>query len=582
MLGLSVTVLDEHRLKLDRQAVVKVHDEIKDSNTWQTTSDDSQITFCGVELGKYEIEASAVGYLTETKTLQITPTIQTPQIEIILHKDPSAVELGDADNTLPSSARKDTRRAVLALKSANYKEAQKRLEKVYKIAPSSAQINFLYGYLFVQLNNFERAEEFLVRAAKLDPRRVQTLCLLGRVQLQRNESTEAEKTLEQAVGDDSSYWVAHNLLADAYLRSKEYEKAREQAQLAINQGQAAGSVAQFVLGQALADLGHEQEAIEALNKFLQTNASNSAAPEVRTLIAKLAKRDSGAAAASEMPVTSDLGLAASALFLPESSWGPPGVDDVKPPVASGVPCPYQQILDATGERAKQLVSNIAQFAAVESIVHQQLDKAGVPISKETRKFNYVAWIREDRPGFLETGEYRDLRHGLADLPDSIATTGFVSLALIFHPDMRENFEVTCEGLGDWHGQAAWVMHFRQREDRPSRFADYVVAGRGYPMKLRGRAWITADNLQIVRIESDLVNPLPRLAVCHQIAEYGPVHFNKNNVDLWLPQHVDIYLDMNRHYYHRQHSFDHYMLFAVDSEDKGPLKNARGKSTTQTP
>jgi hypothetical protein len=73
----------------------------------------------------------------------------------------------------------------------------------------------------------------------------------------------------------------------------------------------------------------------------------------------------------------------------------------------------------------------------------------------------------------------------------------------------------------------------------------------------------------VRIESDLVSPVPHMGVIHQIVEYGPVHFSKTNSDLWLPQHVAIFMEMNSHYYHRQHSFDHFMLFAVNSEDKGP-------------
>ena len=522
-------------------------------------------------LGTYDLEASAVGYLAERKDLQITPTVQSPQIEIILHKDPLAVDLSDSDTMIPSRLRKDAKRAVLALKSANYKEAEKRLGKVYKSAPSSVQVNFLYGYLFVQLNDLAKAEGFLGRAAALDPRRVQTLALLGRVQLQLKEDDQAQKTLEQAVVDDSNYWIAHNLLADAYLRHKEYERAREQAQLAINEGQAAGNVAQLILGQALANLGHDQEGIQALKTFLQTNPNNSVAPAVRDLITKLEERDSRAGGATELVTKSDLALDASVPSLTESTWGPPGVDDVKPPVVPGVPCPYQKVLDGTGERAKQLVDNIDRFAAVEDMVHQELDKTGNPVSKETRKFNYVASIKDDPPGSPEIEEYRGLRYGPVDLPGNIVTKGFVTLALIFLPDVRVDFQMSCEGLGNWHGQMAWLIHFQQREDKPSRFADYVIGKQSYPMKLKGRAWIATDSLQIVRIESDLLSLVPHMAVIHQIVEYGPVHFNKANTDLWLPQHVDIFMEMNSHYYHRQHSFDHFMLFAVDSEDKGPPK-----------
>jgi hypothetical protein len=246
---------------------------------------------------------------------------------------------------------------------------------------------------------------------------------------------------------------------------------------------------------------------------------------------------------------------------------------VKPPVAPNVSCPYQQVIEGSGERAKQFVDNIAKFAAIEDMTHEQLDKTGNPITKETRKFTYVASITEDRPGFLLTDEYRNARYGVANLPDNIVTEGSMSLALIFHPDMRDNFEMSCEGLGDWRGQSAWLVHFRQRDDKPNRFAEYKMGSQHYPMNMKGRAWITTDNLQIVHVDAELVKPLPQLSVQHQIAEYGPVHFQKGNVDLWLPQNVDIFMELNRHYYYRRHSYDHYQLFSVDSVEKsGPFKS----------
>jgi tetratricopeptide (TPR) repeat protein len=570
MQRLVVVVVAENKAHLDRQAVVKLHDQKRDITAWDTTSGESQVIFCNIDFGDYEIDASAVGYLTEHRQWHLAGILQEREIKIILRRDPLAVDLDAADEAIPPGARKDAKRAVYSLKSAKFKEAQKKLEKVYKVAPSSAQVNFLLGFLFVQLKDFDKAESYLRRAATLDPRRVQSLTLLGRVQLQRQHAEDARKTLEQAVQADPASWMAHNLLADAYLRQKEYEKARVQAQLAVDEGKGAGTVALLVLGQALANAGRDQEGIQALKTFLQTNPDNPAAPQVQGLIDEIEKRDSGATGTGEIQQGTDLALAASVPSLPESAWGPPGVDDAKPPVAPDVTCPYQQVLEASGERVKQLVDNITKFAAIEDLVHEQLDKTGNPISKETRKFNYVASITEEQPGFLSTSEYRNLRYGITDLPDHIVTTGFVTLALIFHPDMRENFEMTCEGLGDWRGQTAWLMYFRQRDDKPSRFADYRVGMETYPMKLKGRAWISTDNLQIVRIESDLASPLPQLSVQHQIAEYGPVHFQQKNVELWLPQSVDIYLELNRHHYYRRHSFDHFMLFSVNSEDKSPL------------
>lgn len=574
-----ISVIGDSKRPLDRQSVVKLYDKNRDKTLWQTTEDDSRATFGGLAIGEYDVEVSAAGYLSKHKDMQVVAFTGLStgnsdfHIDVDLQKDPTAIDLTTSDDAMPSKARKEVKRAAYDLRSGNLGSAQKRLDKISPLAPSSPQVNFLYGYLFWELKDFEKAQTHLSEAVVSDPQRIQPLALLGRVQLQLHHYDDAQKTLERVVSANSEYWMAHNLLADAYLFEKNYEKARVEAQFAIDHSAGAGSAANLVLGQALANLGRYEEGIGALQRFLQTNPANSAVPQVKNLIAKIEKRDSEVTILPEDDPT----LAADPPSLPPSSWGPPGVDEVKPSVAADVPCPTQQVLENSGERIKELVDNVSRFAAVEDMVHEQLDKTGNPVSKETRKFDYVASISEEQPGFLATHEFRNLRYGVTTLPDGIATTGFVTLALVFHPLMREDFEMTCEGLGDWQGQAAWLVHFRQRDDRPNRFADYVVGSTRYPMKLKGRAWIAAKNFQIVRIESDLVNSLPQLAVQHQVAEYGPVPFQNRNLELWLPQKADIYIDLKRHLYHRRHSFDHYMLFSVDAEHKS-VGIKKGSST----
>jgi tetratricopeptide (TPR) repeat protein len=575
-----LTVLNQAKAQLDRQALIKLHDTKRDVTVFQTTDGESHSTFYDLDFGDYDVEVSAVGYLTTHKLLRVMGTIDTIKLDVELEKDPNAIDLKADDDAIPAKQRKEAKRVVYDLNSGKLKDAEPRLTKLLQAAPASAQINFLLGYLYMQQKDYPKSEIYLAQAAKLDPRRSQTLLTLGRVQLQRQEYEAARKTLEQAVGDNSDSWMAHNLLADAYLRVKEYDKAREQAQLALDQGKEAASIAELVLGQSLADLGRDQEGLAALRTFLQKNPNNPTSPQVRVLITHIEQRDADVPEVGEVK-DADLALSASRPSLPATAWGPPGVDLVKPVVAADVACPYEKVLQMSGERVKQLVDNVAQFAATEDLVHEQLDEFGNAISKDTRKFDYVASISEPRPGYLAVDEYRNEHYGLYDLPDHVVTRGFVALALIFHPDMRDNFQMTCEGLGQWQGQATWLMHFRQRDDKPSRIQSYVVGTESYPIKLKGRAWIAADTFQIVRIESDLVNPVPQLSVQHQEVEYGPIHFKKQNVDLWLPKSVDLYLGLNRHRYYRRHSFDHYMLFAVDAQDK-PQMTDNGSRTVQNP
>jgi hypothetical protein len=181
----------------------------------------------------------------------------------------------------------------------------------------------------------------------------------------------------------------------------------------------------------------------------------------------------------------------------------------------------------------------------------------------------VASISEPEPGFFDVDEYRAAKITLDDYPGHIASTGFAGLAFVFHPHVRDHFDMKCEGLGDWHGQAAWLVHFRQRDDRPNSMLSYKVGNQIYPVKLKGRAWITADKFQIVRIEAEMLQPMPEIQLLtqHQIVEYGPVPFEQSHISLWLPKTAEIYSDFRKQRYYRRHSFDHYMLFSVDSIEK---------------
>ena len=102
--------------------------------------------------------------------------------------------------------------------------------------------------------------------------------------------------------------------------------------------------------------------------------------------------------------------------------------------------------------------------------------------------------------------------------------------------------------------------------------------------MKGRAWIAASTFQIVRIESELVNPIPQLQILneHQTVEYGPVLFQKTNAELWLPKKAELYLDVHKRHYFRRLSFDHFMLFSVDSEGRvDEVKRDEGLSATIT-
>ncbi len=575
---LQVTVESKGKGPLDRQSVAKLRNTLTGNTVWQTTTDRGETAFGDLEVATYDLEVSAVGYLTAHKEVKVLGPLASYHVEIVLERDPASIDISATGaSQLPKKTRKVIQHGVSALKSGDYKQAERELEAARKLAPDDADVNFLLGYLAFQQKRVDVAKDYLRRASRLDPRNTQAPILLGRISLQQEEYGKAQAALEQAVAASPQDWLAHNLLAESYLKQHEFEKAREQAQAAIEINKLASSSSQLVLGEALANLGRTQEAIEALKMFLQQEPDSPAAAQVRDFIGELGRAPAAPAGNSTVAVK---GLAPVAGANPRVApsaepqfaaigWEPPGIDELKPVVAAGVACPTEAVVEQTGLRVKQLADDVARIAAIEDLLHEKLDASGSPTTKETRKFNYVASIEEPAPGFLEVNEFRSERSGLDDLPDHISSNGFMSLAFIFHPAMRDNFQMSCEGLGDWHGQATWLIRFKQRDDRPNHFHNYVVNGTSYPVGLKGRAWIKTDKFQIVRMESELVSPAPaiRLATEHQIVEYGPVPFEKKNEELWLPRSAELYFNFRNRRYFRRHSLDHFMLFSVDAAEK---------------
>ena len=150
--------------------------------------------FGNVVQGHYDIEVSAVGYLTGHKELQVISSLGTINLDLVLQRDPTALNLGFAESALPSKARKDTKHGVSALKSGNLKQADKWLNAAYDLAPANADLNFLMGYLRYQQKDFGHAQSFLGTAADLNPRDVQSLTLLGRLNLQKEVYATASST----------------------------------------------------------------------------------------------------------------------------------------------------------------------------------------------------------------------------------------------------------------------------------------------------------------------------------------------------------------------------------------------------
>ncbi len=442
------------------------------------------------------------------------------------------------------------------------------LEAAYRAAPTSAEVSYLFGVYWLQMRDRVKAKAYWTKAIELYPQHYRSLISLGQALVDEGKLREALPYLERAVQAEPFYWRAHAVYADLYLRQGLPEEAVQHAERALELSHGDAAVVQRYLAAALAKRGEKDKAVSVLQAYLQDNHGDTAAKkQLERLQSPEVQNDRGAAETSseEMfdPWTLD-GI--TPLPLP-TNWMPPDIDKRVPPVEPSASCALDEVVKKAGRRIEELVSNVDRFTATESLQHEKVNKWGLESAPENRKFDYVVSIREVEAKLFDVEEFRRATGAFDDFPDGLQSKGLPALVLIFHPYNVGSFDLTCEGLARRNGRPAWQVHFRQSRPNSLRAYKIGINGPSYPVSLKGRAWIAADSYQIVRLETNLVRPVPeiRLADEHTVIEYGPVRFRERNVDMWLPQSAEVYSDLRGRRFHLRHSFSKYLLFSVDDK-----------------
>ncbi len=248
-----------------------------------------------------------------------------------------------------------------------------------------------------------------------------------------------------------------------------------------------------------------------------------------------------------------------------AGWAPADIDSAVPPVDASATCALDKIVAAAGAKAEELISVLPQFTATEHMEHFEADAAGNWSKPKVVDFNYLVEMKKVRDRSLFMDELRDGHQSLDKFPAHIATLGLPAVAMVFHPFYVDGYAMKCEGLGTWDGRRAWQIRFQQRPDKFPRLRGYRVKDNTYGLRLKGRAWVDAETDEVLHIDTDLMEPVPQIQLLreHLSVDYRPVHFQKENEDLWLQQSAEVYMDFKGHRYHRKHTFTNFLLFSVD-------------------
>ena len=480
---------------------------------------------------------------------------------------------------LAPKLQKELGKALEALQANKPAAARSHLDAVYRSAPGDADANFLFGFYSAEMNDWVHARSYWEKVLVLAPNHFGALLSLGDALMRDNKPADAVRYLNLAVEVEPTSWRAHAMLADASLRQGLLDESIRHAERALELGHGRAVIIQPLLAQALRLRGDNERAIQVLQAYLPDNVADRAtAKQLENLRVPFeSASEPSARTASALPL--EPVVATSTLLA--SNWLPADIDEKVPAVEPGAKCNLEEVLEKSGKRIQELVASVDQFTATEAVTHESINRWGLPSRPIRFEFNYLVSIKKNRLGLLNVDEYRDSHYSASRFPDGVATTGLAALVLILHPSNLQNFKVACEGLARSNGAPAWQIHFRQRADKPNTIRTYQLGTQGpvYSVALKGRAWIAADTFQIVRLETDLVAPLPeiRLVADHAAIEYAPVHFRTGNLDMWLPQTAEIHYDWRGRRTHRRHSFRNYLLFSVDDKQEISAPKVAGPS-----
>lgn len=575
--GVAILVREPLGTPLSGLAIVRLYNPATSYNLTRSTLG-GEAFFENIPVGNYVVEVSAPGYRVTTEEIEVLSA--KPRVAIYITLVP---ERRTADATagpaeppvLTPKARKAIDQAVEALQKGDLDDALKNLDAARKLAPGHPDVPYLYGVLALKRNELGEAQAQLEKAVAILPRHGAALAALGEVFLRRGDTAKAISNLEQAVFYEPDTWQARGLLAAIFLRQNEPEKAQLHAERAVELTKGKIPVFRFLLAQVLARLKKMNAAEQQLKLLLDEDSNAPDAAEARRMLAEMKRRRAGPLSEASNKPASSSGTTPTAvstlLPLPRTreDWAPREVDEVSPEVVADVSCPQADVLAGAARQVQALVNSLERITATERILYEELDKTGATTYWEDRTMNYVVSFLQPRPNVFAVEESR-LPVKTGESNPRIATSGLVALALLFHPLYASDFETECAGLGQWRGRPVWILDFRQKPPTGlAAFRTYRTTEGYFRVRLKGRAWIDANAYHIMRLETDLLEPIPqaRLARDHVVIEYGPVQFKKNESWLWLPTRAELYSLLRDRWYRVRHTLSDYMLFSIETRDK---------------
>jgi tetratricopeptide (TPR) repeat protein len=570
---LDIFVRDSHGNPLDVAAAVHLSSKRLNYDAVLPAQGASAAHFANLALGEYAVEVTCSGFrkTTDRYSSELGRGTLPVYIYLIPESGPANSAASSSALALTQQQRADMQLGIAALNRDRYESAGKTFAKILRKAPGNSDVVYFLGVAELGLKHPEVARENFQRALALDPNNELALVSLGQMKLDGGAPADAVIPLEKAVSLGRAGWRADFELASAYFQLHRLSDAEIAASRAASLAKETGATSLFLLGEIQYAEGKRADAKHTWESLLKRFPKDSAVFTTRKMLARVESEGLEPSPPSSASLPPPPAPDTNPATFVEVPWAPRDTDDAVYAVAPSVNCNAEPILDGALHQMNTQLTDFEKFTATEHIEHQNIDSYGWPGPIKTHDFSYVVFVHPLGKNSFYLEEFRNGAGDLSGFSDVIVSTGLNSLGVnLMQPFYRDRFDYSCEGLANVREQAAWQIRFEEKRDAKAGGVRTWRAGNTtYDIAIKGRIWISGASYAVLRIETDLRDPIAGLGLTkdHLLVDYGPVNFSARNAQLWLPWSADMYMEFRGKRYHHRHFLSDYLLFNVDTAHK---------------
>ena len=224
------------------------------------------------------------------------------------------------------------------------------------------------------------------------------------------------------------------------------------------------------------------------------------------------------------------------------------------------------ILSKTAAVVADLLHRMPNLIATEEVVRQPIFHRTVP-QYDTRFYSYRIVHKQKPSGGDAIDEFRtDARDQPIDSSANNASRplgiGFATMWLFFLPGNLHESRFSYLGQQSIDHRQTYLLAFAQIPQNAGLGVAIEFGSGQCSTPLQGVAWIDQSTFQIVRMQTDLLSPLPdiQLNQLRSILTYGSVKIASLKLLLWLPSDVETSWQTAYHSGKESHRYSHYRLF----------------------